>query len=85
MNIIYITAILSVLLLLVFVILSVLKSNNLSFQVIYIVVASFNIGVIASLILLNYDNKSALVWPALLLLHVLTKVVQLRKSIKQYE
>ncbi|MEI6507709.1 MAG: hypothetical protein WCO54_04445 [Bacteroidota bacterium] len=85
MNIVYITSIISVLLLLVFIILSIVKTNSLSFQIIYIVVAAFNIGVITSLILINYSNKSAMIWPVLLFMHVISKTITLRKHLKQLD
>ena len=81
MNIAYVTAIFSVLLLLVFAVLSFIKARDLRFQVIYIVVATFNIGVISSIILINYDNRSALVWPALFLIQVVSKVREVIKNI----
>ena len=79
MNIAYIVAIISVLLLLVFAALSFSKSDNLRFQLIYVVVATFNIGVLVSIITINYNNQSALIWPALLLLHVINKVREIYK------
>ncbi len=81
MNIGYITAIISVLLLLIFGILSFIKTRDIKFQVIYIVVASFSIGVISSIILINYDNKSALIWPVLFLFHVASKVREVMKEL----
>ena len=81
MNIAYVTAIFSVLLLLVFAVLSFIKVRDLRFQVIYIVVAAFNIGVISSIILINYDNKSALIWPALFLIQVVSKVREVTRSL----
>jgi len=81
MNIGYITAIVSVLLLLIFAVLSFIKVKDIKFQVIYIVVATFNIGVISSIILINYDNKSALIWPVLFLFHVISKVREVIKEL----
>jgi len=81
MNIAYITAILSVLLLLVFALLSFIKANNRKFQLIYIIVSTFCIGIITSIIIINYDNKSAAIWPALFLIHVISKARELMKSI----
>ncbi len=81
MNIGYITAIISVLLLLIFAILSFIKTRDIKFQVIYIVVATFNIGVISSIILINYDAKSALIWPILFLFHVISKAREVIKNI----
>lgn len=82
MNIAYVTSIISVLILLIFAILSFVYARNIRFQVVYIVVASFTIGVICSIILINYDNKSALIWPALFLLHVINKGNEIRKLLK---
>ncbi|MDP3929596.1 MAG: hypothetical protein Q8R57_11285 [Bacteroidota bacterium] len=79
MNIAYIVAISSVLLLLIFAVLSFTKTDNMRFQLIYVVVATFNIGVLASIITINYSNQSALIWPALLLLHVINKVREIYK------
>jgi len=81
MNIIYISAIISILLLLTFTALSFIKSNDYKIQLIYIVVATFNIGIISSIILINYNNKSALIWPGLFLIHVINKVRELMKML----
>ncbi len=77
MNIAYLVSIISVLVLLIFAVLSFLNSHNIKFQLIYIVVATFNIGVLVSIILVNYSNESALIWPILLLMHVLIKAREL--------
>jgi hypothetical protein len=79
MNIAYTVSIISVLLLLVFAILSFTNTNNPRFQLLYIVVATFNIGVLVSIILVNYSAQSALIWPALLFIHVINKVRELYK------
>ncbi|MCF8253934.1 MAG: hypothetical protein K9H61_01085 [Bacteroidia bacterium] len=81
MNIAYIVSIISVLLLLVFAALSFAYANNPRFQLIYIVVATFNIGILVSIILINYTSQSALVWPALLFLHVVNKVRDLYRML----
>jgi hypothetical protein len=83
MNIAYVTAIISVLLLLVFAALSFIKSKDLRFQLIYIAVASFNIGIIVSIILINYSSKSALIWPGLFLVHVGSKIMEVMKELKK--
>lgn len=83
MNIAYVTAIISVLVLLVFAILSFVKARDLRFQVAYIVVASFHIGVIVSMILINYSSKSAMVWPCLLLIHVATKAMEIARALRR--
>jgi hypothetical protein len=77
MNIAYIVSIISVLLLLIFAVLSFTNTNNPRFQLIYIVVATFNIGVLVSIIVVNYTGQSALIWPVLLLIHVINKVREL--------
>jgi hypothetical protein len=81
MNIAYITAIFSVLVLLVFAVLSFLRADNLKFQVIYIAVATFCSGILASIILVNYDTKSAVIWPVLFLVHVMSKVREVMKNL----
>jgi hypothetical protein len=83
MNIAYVTAIISILALLIFAVLSFIKARDMRFQVAYIVVASLNIGVIISMILVNYSSKSALVWPCLLLLHVVNKAAEIAKALKK--
>ncbi len=82
MNIAYITAIISVLFLLIFAILSFMKSRDMRFQILYIAVASFNIGVIVSIILINYSSKSALIWPGLFMVHIGSKVAEVIKELK---
>ena len=79
MNIAYIVAIISVLLLLIFSALSFTKTDNLRFQLIYVVVATFNIGILVSIITINYGNQSALIWPALLFIHVTNKIREIYK------
>jgi hypothetical protein len=81
MNIAYIVSIISVLLLLVFAALSFAYASNPRFQLIYVVVATLNIGILVSIILINYTSQSALVWPALLFLHVVNKVRDLYKML----
>ncbi|MCG9880580.1 MAG: hypothetical protein MH472_08275 [Bacteroidia bacterium] len=81
MNIAYIVAIISVLFLLVFAALSFTKSDNMRFQLIYVVVATFNIGILVSIITINYNNQSALIWPVLLFLHVINKVREIYKML----
>lgn len=81
MNIVYVTAIISILFLFVFAALSFIKASNLRFQLVYIVVATFCIGILTSIILVNYDNKSAVIWPVLFLIHVISKVKEIMKCI----
>ncbi|OYU97112.1 MAG: hypothetical protein CFE21_02140 [Bacteroidetes bacterium B1(2017)] len=77
MNIAYLVSIISVLLLLVFAVLSFSKADNPRFQLLYIVVATFNIGVLVCIIIVNYSSQSALIWPGLLFIHVLNKCREL--------
>lgn len=79
MNIAYLVSIISVLLLLVFSVLSFVYAARPGFQLVYIVIATFNIGILVSIILVNYSSQSALIWPALLFLHVLNKCRDLYK------
>jgi uncharacterized membrane protein YfcA len=79
MDIAYIVTISCVLILLIFSALSFFQSQNLRFQLWYILVAGINIGILTSLILVNYTSKSALIWPGLLLVFVVNKVLEIRK------
>ncbi len=82
MNIAIITAIFSVTMLLIFTALSLLKSQNMFVQLIFVVVAAFNIGIISCLLLVNYDNKMALIWPGLFIIMLVNKVIELRKNLR---
>ena len=79
MDIAYLVTISSVLILLIFSALSFFQSQNLKFQLWFILVAGINIGILTSLILVNYTSKSALIWPALLLIFIINKVLEIRK------
>jgi uncharacterized membrane protein YfcA len=79
MDIANIVTISSVLILLIFSAFSFFQSQNLRFQLWFILVASLNIGILTSLILVNYSSKSAMIWPLLLLLFVINKVMEIRK------
>lgn len=81
MNIAYIVSIVSVLFLLAFSALSFFRSQDLRFQLWFVLVASINIGILSSLILVNYTSKSALIWPGLLLIFVISKVLEIRKHL----
>lgn len=81
MNTAYLVSIIAVLLLLVFAVLSFTKSNEPRFQLLYVVVATFNIGILVSVILINYSSQSALIWPAFLMLHVLNKVKEIYRRL----
>jgi hypothetical protein len=81
MNIVYYVAIFSILMLLVFGILSFIKTDNLKFQFIYVVVATFNIAVLATIIAISYNNQSALIFPAILLLQVINKAKEIYKML----
>jgi hypothetical protein len=82
MNIAIITAIFSVTMLLIFTALSLIKSQNLLVQLVFVVVAAFNIGIITCLILVNYDNKTALIWPGLFVAMLVNKVIELNKNLR---
>lgn len=81
MNIVYFVAIFSILMLLIFGILSFIKTGNLRFQLIYVVVATFFLAVLATIIAISYNNQSALIWPALLFVHVINKAKEIYKML----
>jgi hypothetical protein len=82
MNIAVITAIFSVIMLLIFTALSLIKTQNMVLQLVFAVVASFNIGVISCIILVNYENKSALIWPGLFVIMLVNKVIEISKNLR---
>ncbi len=82
MNIAVITAIFSVIMLLIFTALSLLKTQNMMLQLVFVVVASFNIGVISCIILVNYESKSALIWPGLFVIMLVNKVIEISKNLR---
>lgn len=82
MNIAVITAIFSVIMLLIFTALSLIKTQNMLLQLVFVVVASFNIGVISCIILVNYENKSALIWPGLFVIMLVNKVIEISKNLR---
>jgi len=82
MNIAVITAIFSVIMLLIFTALSLLKTQNMRLQLVFVVVASFNIGVISCIILVNYESKSALIWPGLFVIMLVNKVIEISKNLR---
>ena len=51
-------------------------------QLVFAVVASFNIGVISCIILVNYENKSALIWPGLFVIMLVNKVIEISKNLR---
>jgi len=81
MNIAYIVSIAAILFLLIFMALSFFKSQDLKIQLWFVVVATFNVGILTSLILVNYSSKSALIWPALLLIFILNRVLEIKKHL----
>jgi hypothetical protein len=81
MNIAVITAIFSVIMLLIFTALSLIKTQNMVLQLVFVVVASFNIGVISCIILVNYESKSALIWPGLFVIMLVNKVIEISKNL----
>lgn len=78
-NILYVTAVSAVLALLIFAVISFLKPQNLKFQIWYILIASFACGIIASVVLINFSSKSALIWPVLFMIHVVNKAMEIKK------
>jgi hypothetical protein len=82
MNIAVITAIFSVIMLLIFTALSLIKTQNMVLQLVFVVVASFNIGVISCIILVNYESKSALIWPGLFVIMLVNKVIEISKNLR---
>lgn len=82
MNIAVITAIFSVIMLLIFTALSLIKTQNMVLQLVFVVVASFNIGVISCIILVNYESKSALIWPSLFVIMLVNKVIEISKNLR---
>lgn len=82
MNIAVITAIFSVIMLLIFTALSLIKTQNMVLQLVFVVVAAFNIGVISCIILVNYENKSALIWPGLFVIMLVNKVIEISKNLR---
>ncbi len=51
-------------------------------QLVFVVVAAFNIGVISCIILVNYENKSALIWPGLFVIMLVNKVIEISKNLR---
>ena len=82
MNIAIITAIFSVIMLLIFTGLSLINTQNITLQLVFVVVAAFNIGIISCIILVNYDNKSALIWPGLFIIMLVNKVIEINKNLR---
>jgi hypothetical protein len=82
MNIAIITAIFSVIMLLIFTALSLLRTQNMTLQLVYVVVAAFNIGIISCIIIVNYGNKSALIWPGLFIIMLVNKVIEINKNLR---
>jgi len=83
MNILYVATVLAILVLLIFAILSFLKPQDALFQVWYVVAATFCCGFISSVILINYSSKSAVIWPLLIMTHVLGKAIEIRKILRR--
>ncbi|MCF8428837.1 MAG: hypothetical protein K9G64_01790 [Bacteroidia bacterium] len=82
MNIAIITTIFSVIMLLIFTGLSLIKTQNITLQLVSVVVTSFCIGIITCIILVNYDNKSALIWPGLFVIMIINKVIEINKNLR---
>jgi hypothetical protein len=68
--------------LLIFTGLSLLKTQNMTLQLVSVVVIAFNIGIITCIILVNYDNKSAIIWPGLFLIMIVNKVIEISKNLR---
>lgn len=82
MNIAIITTIFSVIMLLIFTGLSLLKTQNMTLQLISVVVTAFCIGIITCIIVVNYENKSALIWPVLFVFMLVNKVIEINKNLR---
>jgi hypothetical protein len=82
-NILYVATILVILVLLIFAIISFIKPQDVLFQVWYIIAATFCCGFLSSVILINYSSKSAIIWPILIMTHVLGKALELRKQLRR--
>jgi len=54
----------------------------MTLQLVSVVVTSFCIGIITCIILVNYDNKSALIWPGLYLFMIVNKVIEINKNLR---
>jgi hypothetical protein len=82
MNIAIITTIFSVIMLLIFTGLSLIKTQNITLQLVSVVVIAFCIGTITCIIIVNYDNKSALIWPGLFVIMIINKVIEINKNLR---
>lgn len=54
----------------------------MTLQLVSVVVIAFNIGIITCIILVNYDNKSAIIWPGLFLIMIVNKVIEISKNLR---
>jgi hypothetical protein len=68
--------------LLIFTGLSLLKTQNMTLQLISVVVTAFCIGIITCIIVVNYENKSALIWPVLFVFMLVNKVIEINKNLR---
>jgi hypothetical protein len=68
--------------LLIFTGLSLVKTQNMTLQLVSVVVSAFCIGIITSIIIVNYDNKSALIWPGLFVIMIINKVIEINKNLR---
>jgi len=68
--------------LLIFTGLSLIKTQNITLQLVSVVVITFCIGIITCIIIVNYDNKSALIWPGLFVIMIINKVIEINKNLR---
>jgi hypothetical protein len=68
--------------LLIFTGLSLIKTQNITLQLVSVVVSAFCIGIITCIIIVNYDNKSALIWPGLFVIMIINKVIEINKNLR---
>jgi len=68
--------------LLIFTGLSLIKTQNITLPLVSLVVSAFCIGIITCIIIVNYDNKSALIWPGLFAIMIINKVIEINKNLR---
>ncbi len=54
----------------------------MTLQLISVVVTAFCIGIITCIIVVNYENKSALIWPVLFVFMLVNKVIEINKNLR---
>ena len=60
---------------------SFIQVNNLKYQLYYIFLASFFSGMLF-VVSLASDNQTLIFWPSLVMIHVVTKVVQIKNEMR---